>query len=385
MEQDKNFDVAVNHKFFTNSLLKILDLVENKSKEIITITQLSFDDGSQSEPDFKNTKKYKAHMNLQKTCETIKKGFTSENDDFDQGKIIKKIYKVITQNLDKFFPTPDLSLFQIKNEKNEVVTIIPGLDINLIVKGKQTMPEDLNQLWGNMYLMYISAANMINSINEHKKDGKVWDIIPKMREKVVEMGVVQDGAFFNPFVGLNAETGEYDVNAMFSNVENMQDPSGVSMDDMLKLSGMDKLFNMKELSKQLKDIKEEDINEATKNITKLIGAEGDSDINEICDELVKNVVYDLQKNPEGNFNMFDIAKSVADRVGGKMKKDKFNKTAAHFNNFMNNSQDNLKDLKDEDGNPIGEKLMNTLNIPLQMAKMMGQQNQNHQNNNIAKK
>jgi hypothetical protein len=385
MEQNKNFDVAVNHKFFTNSLLKILEIVEKKSQEIIVATQESFDNGSQAEPDFKKTKKYKAHMKLQETCVTIRNGFVGDDENFDKGKIIKKIYKVLTQNLDKFYPTPDTSLFQIKNEKDEVVTIIPGLDINLIVKGKQTTPEDMNQLWGNMYMMYISATSMITSVNEHKKDGKVWEIIPKMREKVVEMGITQDGAFFNPFVGLNVETGEYDVNTMFANVENMQDPSGISMENMLQMSGMDKLFNMKELSKQLKDIKEEDINEATKNITKLIGADGDTEVNAVCDDLVKNVVAELQKNPDGNFNMFDIAKSVADRVGGRMKKDQMKKTAAHLDNFMNNSHENLKDLKDENGNPIGEKLMNTLNIPLQLAKMMGQQQNKGGKNNFARK
>ena len=33
---------------------------------------------------------------------------------------------------------------------------------------------------------------------------------------------------------------------------------------------------------------------------------------------------------------------------------------------MNNSKDNLKNLKDKDGNMIGEQLMKSLEVPLQM-------------------
>jgi hypothetical protein len=379
MEQTKNFDVAVNHKYFTNSLLKLIELIDNKSIQIVDMLKNSFENGEQSETDFKNTKKYKAHMKLQETCKIIKNGFSTQDDSFDQGKIIKKVYKVLTSNLDKFFPNADISLFQIKNDNGEVVTIIPGLDINLIIKNKQITEDDMKQIWGNLYMMYISSANMISSINENKKNEQVKEIIPKMREKVVEMGLVQNGGFFNPFIGLNVETGEYDVQKMFSNVEIKNPTEGSSMEDMLKMTGVEKLFNVDELRKQLKDIKEEDMAEATKNITKLIGAEGDKDVNEICDDLVKNVVQDLQNDTGSTINIFDIAKSVADRVGNNMKRDKFNKTADHFNKFMNNSQNNLKDLKDENGNPIGEKLMNSLNIPLQLAKMMGQQKpQNNQ-------
>lgn len=370
-EQSKNFDIAVNHKFFTNSLFKILDLVCNKSVMIIQQLEENYNNDAQTELNVKNTNKYKAHMKLQETSKFIKDGFgLNQNTNFDEGKIIKKIYKVLTANLDKLYPEPSVQLFQLKNENNEVVTFIPGLDINLVVKNKMFDDNDLKQLWGNIYMVYISSANMVSVINK-KKNAQVCKIIPKMREKVLEYGVCDEkgGLFFNPFVGLNVETGEYDVNSMFANTDNLNNNNDVNVDNLLKMSGVDKLFNIDQLSSQIRDIKEEDITEATNNITKLIGAEGDSDINEICSELVQNVVQDLKSttNNGGQLNMFEIAQSVASRIGGKMKPDKFNKTANHFQNFMNNSQNNLKNLKDENGNPIGEKLMGSLN----MAQMMG--------------
>lgn len=371
--ENKSFNLAVNHKYFSTSLLKILDLVGKKSVEIVDNYVASFEGGEQSETDYQKTNKYKAHMKIQATCNATQDGFLNKESNYDQGKIIKKIYKTITQNLDKFYPEPDVSLFQLRNNKNETVTIIPGLDIYQVVRDKLTTPEDTKTLWAYMYMMYISATNMIIEINQHKKEGKVWNLLPDMRKKIVEWGIEQDGVIFNPFVGLNIETGEYDVNDMYANVEDMPDPTGVSMDSMLKMSGMEKLFNMDQLKSQLNDIKPEDIEEATRNITKLIGAEDDEDINEICGDLVGNVIEELQKNQNGDFDIMGIAKSVADRVGGKMQKDKYQKTAKQFNNFMNNSQDKLKELKDENGNPIGEKLMNSLNMPMMMAQMMGGQ------------
>ena len=364
---------GINHKYFSDALLKFIDLVETKSKEIVELTQATWDGDSQTEPDFKKTNKYKNHINLQNQCKVLRNGFSGKIKDFDQGKVIKKVYKVLTQNIDKFFPNNDIALFQLKEKDGASVTIVPGIIINLVVKN--ATEEFMNHLWGNLYLMYISAANLINYVNKNKKDEKITEIIPKMQIKVVEMGIIKQDDLFNPFAGLNGETGEFNIENMFSNLENMPEGgANMSMDGVLKMSGIDKMFDMQELSKQLKDIKEDDINEATEKITSLIGAKGDNDVSEVCSELVKNIVNDLKNDQSGNLNMFDIAQNVAKKVGGSMKKDKFNKTASQFNKFMENSQDKLKDLKDDKGNQIGDKFMNGVNIPMQLMQLLGKNN-----------
>jgi hypothetical protein len=356
----------INHKYFTESLFNLLDLIEAKSKETIEVLKQNYEKDAQTEPDIKKTPKYINHTQLQSQCQAVRNGFSGKTKGFDQGKVIKKVYKVLTQHIDKFFPERDLSLFQLKDNEGVSTTIIPGIVINLIVKSKQTTQDEMEKIWGYLYLMYIAATNLINYVNENKKDEKIVELTIKMREKVVEMGIIKEYEFVNPFIGLNVKTGEFNVKDLFDNIDANGDQSDMTSDmssSVLKMSGMDKMFDMKELSKQLKDIKEDDINEATEKITNLIGAKGDSDVSEICGELVKNVVNDLQNDTSGNLNMFGIAQSVAQRVGGNMKnKDKFNKAATQVNKFMNNSENMLKDLKDDKGNPIGEKLMKTLNI-----------------------
>lgn len=368
-EQNKDFDMAVNHKYFTKALLYVLNFTDTKSKAIMSDMIENYESSSQPEPDYTKTKKHKSHMALQKTCETIKSGFTQEIEDFDQGKVIKKIYKVLTQNMDNFFPEQNTTLFQIKNEKNEVVTIIPGLDINLVLKQKFVSEEEMKLLWGNMYMMYISSANMILATNEKKKTDKNTELLSAMRKWVSENNISEE----NLFVGLNTTTGEYDVETMFANVnsQSQQDLSGMSTDDLLKMSGINKLFDMKNLSKHLEDLDDETIKKSAKDITKIIGAEGDSEIGNICDTLVQNAVSELKNSKDGNINIFEIAKTIANKVGKNMNKNQFEKTAQHFNNFMANSKDNLKNMTDENGNPIGDNILNSLNIPMQMAKMMG--------------
>jgi hypothetical protein len=46
------------------------------------------------------------------------------------------------------------------------------------------------------------------------------------------------------------------------------------------------------------------------------------------------------------------------------------KTAAQVSTFMENGEANLKNLKDEHGNPIGDKLMESLQGPLKMISQM---------------
>jgi hypothetical protein len=368
MDTEKSFNLAVNHKYFTSSLLTILDFIENKSQEIIKIYCSSFENGEQSISNYKETNKYKAHLKIQLTCNIIKQGFSKkDNNNYDQGKIIKKIYKTITQNLDKFYPNPDISLFQLRNENNETITIIPGLDIYQVLRDKIITNEDMNKIWGYMYMMYISASEMICEIN--KKENKIHSLLPDMRKKILQYKIDQDGIMFNPFIGLNQKTGEYDIDAMYAETDDITDPNS-DPSAMLKLSGIDKLFDMNKIRDQLKDMDESEIEEVGKNISKMVGAENDNDINELCGDLIKNVVENFQNNKDGNINPFEIAQSVAQNMKGKMNEKKMEKTAKHFNNFMNNSQEQLKDLKDENGNPIGDQLLNTLNLPAMMAKML---------------
>jgi hypothetical protein len=347
-----------NHANFTLSLIELLNLLSNKSLE------KNLDD------DKLGTNILKSHLKLRSVCNELKEGFTSD-ETYDEGRIIKKVYKVLTQYVDKLYPEPAMDLFSLKNEEGKTVTIIPGLDINLVAK--DFTDDEKKILWSHLYMMYISSVEMISVVNGHKKNKVVYKLLGKMRNKVVEMGVLKKDNFFNPFIGVGSsnDMDDYNVETMYENIENVPLSTGPSMEDVIKLSGVDKLVNIDQLNDQLKNIKDEDITSATQSITKLLGAENDSDIGEVCGTLVQGIVADLKANPNGGIkSMFDTAKSVTEKVGGKLDKDKMKKTAMQLGDFLKNGGENLKNMKDDKGNPIGANIMESLKLPLQLVQSM---------------
>jgi hypothetical protein len=355
----KNFNILINNKHFVTSLIEILTMLSNKSKEL-NIEELDLNQKH-------NVICYKDHVRLRKSCAALIHNFTSPNPEsgFTEGPLIKKVYKTLTQNMDHFFPESNLDLFYLQNANGAVITIIPSIDIGLVAR--RMTEEELKGLWGYLYMLYISAVGMILEANEHKKEGKVWEILPAMRERVTKLGLMKDGKIFNPFIGLQGESGNYDVETMFSNVDKTT-PSGPSMEDMMKLTGVDKLIDVSQLKDQLNNVKQEDISEATKNITKLLGAESDQDVNDVCSTLVEGIVTELRANPDAGIkNLFEITGKITETMGNKLDKGKMAKTATQLFNFLQNGESNLRKMTDEQGNPIGEKIMKSLEVPLKFA------------------
>lgn len=355
----RELKIITHHKYFTASFIEILNIIQNKSQEI-QLEKLDITDKT-------NMKLFKGHTKLRSVCDDLKSGFLNDNE-YDQGRIIKKIYKVLTQQMDKFYPNPSKELFVQKNQEGAIITIIPGLDVSLVIN--MMNDQEMNNLWDYMYVMYISAVSLISLTNEHKK-GKVFEIIPQMRERVVKSGVLHRGdKMMNPFFGLMSEASEsaYNVETMFSSVDEMQSPNGDMMDELLKMSGVEKLVDVEQLNSQLKNVKQEDIDEATRSITKLLGAEGDKDVTEVCNTLVGGIVEDLKENSnKGVQGMFETAKKVSEKYGKNIARDKMGKTVDKLASFMKDGENNLKNMKDEKGNPIGEKIMSSLKGPLEMA------------------
>jgi hypothetical protein len=354
-EQSKKIKIMTHHKYFNTSLTEVLNILVNKSNTVDT--------------SLLSVKITKAHKRLRDTCEKLKGGFSLNNENYDQSKIIKKIYKVITQYISKFYPEPSTELFRLKNESGEIITIIPGVDINLIIP---LMSEsEIDNLWNYMYVMYISSVSIISIVNEHKK-GKVYEIMPDMRERVVKSGILNGGGESNPFFGLFSNNHqEYDINDMFKNVDNIDDPASDIMSSLFKMSGIEKLIDTDSLGDQLKNIKQEDITEATKSITKMLGAEDDEDITEVCNSMVEDVVKNLTNNSDkGIEGMRETIKNMSSKISSNVDNKKLSKVLGKLSTFMENGEENLKNLKDENGNMIGESIFESLKGPLEMLQNM---------------
>lgn len=360
--------------FFSRSILAIIGLVEEKSKKVISVA-LEVYNNSQLGDDFKKTNKFKKFNKICEVCEILRDGFLSKNVNFDRSFVIKHTYKILNKNMALFFPTSNIELFQLKDSNNNITSIIPSLDIYSIVK--YLNESEMAILWGNLYLMYICSASMIYGAKNKAIEGEHKEVINNMKSTIVKMGIFQQDGFFNLFVGvnnINMDTTSMNVEDMFNNIGEMANSTNMDTDNLLKMAGLDKLLKSDELMNGLKNASDDDIMMASENIAKLVGADGDEDVKNLCNDLVKDIVGDL-KNMEGGFDFSrigEIAKTVANKMKGNGgDRNTMNKTRAHFENFFNNGAKNLNEFKDANGNPLDDKLLKTLNIPLQLASLMG--------------
>lgn len=360
--EEKNFEIVVNHLSFTTALTEFVTLVKNKSLEN------TFDQ--------KNIKLVTSHKRLRETCTKLIAGFSNDggSEDFDQGRIIKKIYKTLSTHIDKLLGTTDdkgnytsdVTLFTIRNDEGKIVTIIPGLDVNLVI-GLLT-PEELKSLWGYLYIIFISSVRMISTINKHKQEGNIWNTLPIFQARVTKLGLTAgtNKKLFNPYVGLTSDT-TLDVSTMFAAVDDIKQPSAESMLGNLGLD-INKLIDVDKLNEALKNIGQDDINEATKHIVSVLGASGDNDTSSVYATLVNDIVDDLKTN--GLTNMFETAQSVSKKAAGKVDRNQMTKAAMGLSNFMKNGEEQMKQMKDDKGNPLGADIMKTLETPMNLISAM---------------
>jgi hypothetical protein len=177
-DNDNDNDNNNNYKNFSQSIIQLIDLINNKSIETMDNLIFLYACGEISESLF--NKKQEHNNKLQKVCGIIKNGFTNENNEFDKEKIIKKIYETITKNINLLYPEPNISLFKLKNKENKRITIIPGADIYLIFENDLMTDTETQVFWEKIYETYIFASELIISTNKDK----TLDILQKMKEKV---------------------------------------------------------------------------------------------------------------------------------------------------------------------------------------------------------
>ena len=355
-EKPQNFEFVVNHRHFITAVVSIMDTLKDKSIELMETS------GS----------KAKYHDRLQKCCDKILVQYRSDTDNLNEGKIIKKVYKTLRDNL-TLLRDKDGALFTVKDSDNKIMTIIPGIDIGLIYKNFEE--EEKAKFWQFMYLMFISSVKMIHSANETKmhtgKNKEIFEHIESMEKELTRTGLTVRGMAFNPFVGLDGVSSkdEFGVNELYSGDVPKQAPMGipgVDINMVLQQLGIQNVVDIDKINDQLKNITEAEIQDATQNITNIIGASDDPDVADVCNTLVRSIVENLKEN--GISDMMGTLQSISQSVGDKIDPTKMQKTANTMNGFMQNSESQLRNMKDESGNNIGEKLFAAMGNPLNMAK-----------------
>lgn len=348
-----NLTIGINHKFFIFALTGLLNFVKTVSE-----TKYVFE--------IAETKLQKSHLKLRETCGLFIVGLSDET--LDQGRIIKKIYKTISKNLDKLYPTLDTKLFGIKNEENKIVTIIPMIDIGLIVNFLSEL--ELLDLCNYINTIYLSVIGMLFTVNKKKIDDKInYDIICKIKEQVLKSSIMtEELILYSSYLGGITNMSEYDITKMFEklNTENIDDLTNITgMKNILKITGIDKMFNFDDVNEQLQNVSVEDIDDAAKSISKIFGGGEGSSISNTCSTIAKGFIGSLQSSKPTSFDgLIDTIVSSASNI--KVDAGDFEEMSSHITKMTENEDmmQNIKNMKDEKGNNIGEHMASVFEIPM---------------------
>ena len=294
------------------------------------------------------------------------------NDEFDYTRFIKKAFITLktkeqcTQLVAKY---PEL--LNIRNEYNKIITILPGLDLQ--VGFKFLNDNEKVVFWQYMYLFTSSVFCLIrnNNVIKFPKYENVVNALTIIETELAKTGVMFKDQIFNPFVGVNVGDNKegYSVDQMFAGGE-LPKQHQMSIESILSTLGVEKMFDEKKLNEELKGIGDKQIIEATDKIIDLLGASNNPEVKDVCNTLIRDIVSNFKEN--GISNIGDTLKKVAENAKKNIDVGKMRKTAESMKYFMANSQDKMKDMKDSNGNPIGQQMMNSMAGPLSMLNFMNQ-------------
>ena len=341
-EQDNiNKMIYIYQNLFVSSVVTIVNLVKNVSIE---------------NTDKVNQDKKHSHEKLRQTCDNILKEYKNENENIDQVRIIKKVFKVLSVN-HTLIKEKNNDIFTLRTQDGKIMTIIPGLNINLCVEffdEKQT-----ETLWDSIESMFVTSVKMVYLMTDKSRhDKNILDHVNELESKSLKK-------LNNFFIGLNnTESNELSMEQLMSS--DIVIPGTEANSGMLGKLGIDKLMNPEALADEIKKFSEDDVTDTINTLTGMLG--NDSDIKDVCSTMVKSVLEDIKSN--GIENMFTIAERVSGQLSGKIDPSKMAKTATGMNDLLNSNQDKFNDFKDDKGNPVGAQFLSQFQNVLNMAHKM---------------
>lgn len=350
-----------NHDLFIETLMLLLDILENKTN-------------------YANATKLLQELNETKI-------------DIDRkGSIIKKVFMLVDIYFD-LLKSQDKKLFNLytkQNKKVVKVTVIPGVDIGAMWDKLEV--DDQNRIWEYLKYMYISSSHMVNvsgnendvvnidKVNELRLTltGNEKEIYNEFWQKFPKNTLVTKVAEFNPFIGVGENKAEYGVNDLLSGPTLLPDQSAPGIDGITKLLGIDKILNLEDLSKQLKNITKEQIDQATKSIKSLLG-DVDENTSEMIDLMLNDITDELKKEDISNGHPIDNLVKIAECVAHKMM-PKIDPKKVDMNKVWNSTRNIASKCHDKDGKPIFDGPNNPLSIVTNlMERQMNQMQQKSMN------
>ena len=270
-------------------------------------------------------------------------------DKLDTAKVIFRLYHLLNNNLDKI-KNKDETVF------NTPFIILPNIDLSVcwskLIKGQK------DKLWIYLSILSVETDILVNSKQEtgSKQESVTKQDTPSPSKDLVikeeNQAVKKDD--FDPFIGVGKDDEEFGVDQMYAAVPTLDEdrPSGVGIETIMNLTGIDKMINMDELTSQLKNMNKEDIDNATNSIKAYLGPNVDSNTTNLISDMLMSVSEELKNNDLGKgANPIATIKNIAETVASKMRPN-IEKNNIDISQLINATQAFGNNLKDKNGNPM---------------------------------
>jgi hypothetical protein len=361
-ENDEN-DIGDNKKFveeiyrFSMSCIGLLDLLEKSVNNVV-------DDNSKfliaKDKFIESVGKFKKNVKNYDECD----------QDFTHIKIIKKAFSVLkTKESCQMVQTKDSKLFDIRDESNQIVTVLKGINIRFGYRFLKN--DDVKLFWQYFGLFTCTVFKMIKENNPQKinKAEHILKTIEVIESELNQTGIMFNNIIFNPFIGIGSNGSSYSMDDLIKG--EIKVGEGATMESLMNMMGINKFIDESKIQDELKNITSDDINNATDKITELLGSSGNPEIKEVCHTLINDIFNQINTN--GIQNIGTVLMNVTENAKNTMDINKMTMASKAMGKFFANSENMIKEMKDDQGNPIGQDLFNKMKIPLNVVKMMNQQ------------
>ena len=305
-------------------------------------------------------------------------------NDLDMAKVIFRTYHLLKDNL---------LCIQSKNDTLflQQFIILPEVDLAIIwpnlIKGQK------DKIWTYLNILYLEADFLMNpelqqpsqlsqpsqpllqlQPSQPSQPSESKELIKTESTELVVKSNEPEHLNFNPYIGIGTnDNQEYGVNEMFSALPTLDEdkPSGPGLEAIAKAIGLNKMVNMDELTSQLKNMKKEDIENATNSIKGLLGDNIDEKTSALITDMLTNISDEMKNNEMGKGdpikNILNIAESVASKMKPKIENDNID-----MSQLINSTQIFANQCKDSNGKPMFDGKMNPFALLGQIANSMNQ-------------
>ena len=323
------------------------------------------------------------HTKLREMCTKLVSGMKlfdeTAKPDYNMHDIIKKIYKVLYQNFDLLEGAEgqsDHKIFKLIDDNNNIITIIPGVDLSLISKSFKE-GEQMNKFWGYIYVMFIASIKMslIANKNSKKMTGEYLSNLKRMikilQKRVNNYGLSADKKLFNPYFGINVTSDDstLSIEDMFANVETTNANIVESMISNLDIGKfISKFIDVESINSHLKNIKESEIKGAIDMVSEILNVGDNTNVRNNINYMAGELITDLKKN--GISNILETTQNLGKRLNEKVDKKCMQETGGLLKDLLENGEERMQKLINKSDPQTAENIKQNSAMFKQFAKPM---------------